>query len=116
MCCTAKYYLYSFIICYCTLNSTQRWEVCSHGRDEGWSREWGGLGELVQANTRLIVRARPLSGRLSPLGPCRTAARHQHRLQHQVCLSVGLRQAELLPPVLPPHHRAPVVVQSDLQY
>ena len=100
---------YSFIVCYCTLTSTQRTWVCSRGRDAGWSREWGGLTKLAQTNTRLAVRARPLRGRLPPLGPCRTAARHRHCLQHQVRLSAGQRQAQPLPPVLPPHHRAPVV-------
>ena len=111
--------LYSSIQLYCcfdTLTSTQRREVCSRGRDAGWSREWGGLTKLVQTDTRLAVRARPLSGRLPPLGPCRTTTRHRHCLQHQARLSPGQRQAEPLPPVLPPYHRAPMVKVSGREF
>ena len=72
------------------------------------ARDVGARG-LPQTNTRLAIRRRPLSRRLAPSGPLRVAPSCSDRLEDEVSLSSRQLEAQPLPPVFSPHHRAPVI-------
>ena len=70
----------------------------------------------LEVDAWLAIGRRPLGRRLSPRAPLHVRPRRRDRAEHEACLPLRELHARALLPMLPPHHRTPVVEVGGIYF